>query len=581
MFDPTLNGVIAQVEAGRIVLPAMQRPFVWKEDRLTKLIDSLLRDFPIGTVLLWKTANMQRFRRFAKDVQSNAGLTVDFERGASTERYLVLDGQQRLTSLFVALSGTYDGRRLFVDVLSGLRGEKDSSETYWDCRFLTEKEAEALNTWPRPIGEKNMPAKRAVFVKFQDLTRLAAARAGVIAHQRAVELGLDVAQTTRMTESYLQCATVLSSKTALRIHLIDEDAAEPKPIEEILEIFARVNTGGLVLQKSDLLMSLLDLKWNDIQPELYRAVNDINVLRPFNITRDDLLKSVLLANGSETRFDRLVGGRDLVEKLATQLPPLLPSVQTAWKSMTLLLMDDCKITSERFFRGRHNSLLPFVHYFVANPTPSPGEKRRLVFAVYTALMSGVFAGAEARMGAFARKECLKGKPFPLEKLTRLVAQHYGVNSLELLLQKHLDLTLNITHGGITLNNNPENLQRDHIFPRALLEKQRTPSELTNHYANFHFLRGEDNLNKSDTPPHEWFKKPGNQPPYSDEDLKERLLQWEQLQPGQFPLMLQERTKLIHERALILFGLKAADADAIWNKSSPKTAEELLKELDDL
>ena len=581
MFDPTLNGVIAQVEAGKIVLPAMQRPFVWKDDRITKLIDSLLRDFPIGTVLLWKTAKMQRFRRFSKDVQSNSGLTVDFERAASTERYLVLDGQQRLTSLFVALAGSYDGLRLFVDVLSGVRGEKDSSDVYWDCRFITAKEAEILNAWPRPLGDKNAPARRTVFVKFQDLTKLAAARAGVIAHQRASELGLNDAQTTRMTESYLQCATVLSSKTALQIHLIDEDAAEPKPIEEILEIFARVNTGGLVLQKSDLLMSLLDLKWNDIQPELYRAVNDINALRPFNITRDDLLKSVLLANGSETRFDRLVGGRDLVEKLATQLPPLLPSVQTAWKSLTLLLMDDCKITSERFFRGGHNSLLPFVQYFVVNPTPSPGEKRRLVFAVYTALMSGVFAGAEARMGAFVRKECVKGKPFPLEKLTRLIVQHYGVSSLESLLQKHLDLSLNIAHGGITLNNNPENLQRDHIFPRALLEKEGKPAELINHYANFHFLRGEDNLNKSDTPPHEWFKKPGNQPSYSDEDLKERLLSWEHLQPGQFPVMLQERTKLIQTRALNLFGLKAADADAIWSKSGSKTPDELLKELDEL
>ena len=64
------------------------------------------------------------------------------------------------------------------------------------------------------------------------------------------------------------------------------------PVEEILEIFVRVNSGGLVLQKSDLLMSLLDLKWNDIQPELYRSVDDINQARPFNITRDDVLKSL-------------------------------------------------------------------------------------------------------------------------------------------------------------------------------------------------------------------------------------------------------------------------------------------------
>jgi len=117
VFDPTLNGVMAQVEAGRIVLPAMQRPFVWKDDRIAKLIDSLLRGFPIGTALLWKTATMQRFRRFQKDVDPNAGITVDFDSNISSERYLVLDGQQRLTSLYAAITGTYDGKKLFLDVL--------------------------------------------------------------------------------------------------------------------------------------------------------------------------------------------------------------------------------------------------------------------------------------------------------------------------------------------------------------------------------------------------------------------------------------------------------------------------------
>jgi len=159
MFDPTLNGVIAQIEAGKIVLPAMQRPFVWKDDRITRLIDSLLRGFPIGTALLWKTSVMQRFRPFQKDIQSDAGITIDFESGGSSERYLVLDGQQRLTSLFVALAGTYDGKKLFLDALSGAKGDKDPGNVYWDCRFLTEKEAQELNRWPRPVGDKMVEAE--------------------------------------------------------------------------------------------------------------------------------------------------------------------------------------------------------------------------------------------------------------------------------------------------------------------------------------------------------------------------------------------------------------------------------------
>lgn len=569
MFDPTLNGLMAQIEAKKIVLPAMQRPFVWKEDRVTRLVDSLLRGFPLGTALLWKTSTMQRFRCFQKDVQSDAGITVDFESDDSSERYLVLDGQQRLTSLFVAITGTYNNKRLFVDVLSGAKEEKDPGDVYWDCRFLSEKEANDLNE--RSALEAAQGGKRAIFVRFQDLTRLAPAKAGLRANEQAAKLGLDATQSTRMATGYLQCATVLASKTALQIHLIDEDAAEPMPIEEILEIFVRVNSGGLVLQKSDLLMSLLDLKWNDIQPELYRVVNEVNATRPFNITRDDILKSLLLLNGSETRFDRLVADRAKVEALASTLPALLPAARDAWKTLAVILLDDCKISTERFFRGGHNSLLPFVVYLANNPRPSDAEKRRLVASIYIAFMSGIFAGAEARMGGFARNECSRKGVFPLGKLARMVASYYGISGIDSLLARHLDLTLNIAHGGITPDeNNPENLQRDHIFPRATLEKAGTSPEQTNHYANFHFLRGRDNLNKSDTPPHEWFKKPGDQSAYTDADLKGRLLSWELLQPGQFNQLIATRGEQIRDRALTLFGTDAETFDGLFADSKPAT-----------
>ncbi|MGD0946833.1 MAG: hypothetical protein ABSA52_05330 [Candidatus Binatia bacterium] len=57
------------------------------------------------------------------------------------------------------------------------------------------------------------------------------------------------------------------------------------------------------------------------------------------------------------------------------------------------------------------------------------------------------------------------------------------------------------------------------------------------------MRSNDNLNKSATPPHEWFRKPGEQPPYTEEDLKERLLTWDLLQPGRFSDMLEYRMSL--------------------------------------
>lgn len=555
MFEQSIRGLLAQVEAGRIVLPAMQRPFVWEENRIYKLVDSLLRRFPLGTVLMWKTSDMQRYRHFKKDVDPAVAQVFTYESSASGDRYLVLDGQQRLTSLLIALKGTYGGRRLYLDALSGSSEGKDPGDTYFDCQFFTENEArEHLEKHPATL---HMP--------FRTLTEMAPEDAPGLAFKKSQELKLSDAQYQRLSQTYLRCAAATRSEKALQVHLIDGDAAaEATPVAEILEIFVRVNSGGLVLNKSDLLMSLLDLAWNDIQPALQEAVRDINLGRPFSITRDDVLKSLLLAVGSDTRFDRLVSDRDRVEKLAKLMDTQLPAITAAWQLFTGFLMTDCKILSERFFRGGHNSLLPFVMWFFKNPAPTPAQKRALRAAVYIAIMSGVFAGAEARMGKFARSEAMVVGDFPVASLAGAAKYYYGISSLEDLLRRHLDLTLNIAHGGVTLTNNPDELQRDHIFPQSTLFRQGRRDAEVNHYANFHFLRGPDNLNKSDTAPHIWFKNPGkNVPPYSDADLDERLLRWELLEPDQFDAMIAERSKRIREQAEKLFGMKESAFDALF------------------
>ena len=102
MLDPTLYGLLKQIENDEIVLPAMQRPFVWKEERISRLVDSLLRGFPVGAVMLWRTRTVQRYRRISRDVDTGVATTYVFETSSENDnRYLVLDGQQRLTSLYV------------------------------------------------------------------------------------------------------------------------------------------------------------------------------------------------------------------------------------------------------------------------------------------------------------------------------------------------------------------------------------------------------------------------------------------------------------------------------------------------
>ena len=557
MLDPTLFGLLSQVERDEIILPAMQRPFVWKEDRIYRLVDSLFRGFPIGAVMLWRTATVQRFRRLPRDLDNETAEVFNFETSTDTSnRYLVLDGQQRLTSLFAAFKGTYNHKRLFIDVLSGSAEGKDPGNQYYDCQFLTTAEAAALTS----INGEH----RRYYMPIQDLIKINPVHAATAALKKAQELKLTDDESERIAGIFIRCAAILGNSKSLQVITIDEDPSHVTPIEEILEVFVRVNSGGLVLQKSDLLMSLLDLKWNDIQPELQKLVRDINESRPFAFTRDDVLKSLLLADGAETRFDKLVNDRKQVEQLALRLPSHISVAKRAWELLGCILMDNCRIYSERFFRGGHNALLPFVLFLSKREAVTNDDRRKIVIGIYLSIMSGVFSGAEARMGAFAKNNMAGAQSFPLDELVALIKREYGIKSLDDVLRRHLDLTLNIAHGGITLDKNPEELQRDHIFPKSKLEKAGYAYEMVNHYANFHFLRGRDNLNKLDKDPHDWFRNPGkNISPYTDKDLEERLLQWEDMNPGQFESMIEKRGGKIRAKAADLFGITEEKFNALF------------------
>ena len=138
----SVSTLLDGIEKGRIVLPAIQRDFVWSADRIEKLFDSLFRGYPIGVVLLWDTTEAIQYRTFA--AHHTRGARPSYEVNDSETVQLVLDGQQRLTSLYIALRGSLDGQRLHFDVLSG-RSSDDASEEKFSFRFMTPDEAKARN----------------------------------------------------------------------------------------------------------------------------------------------------------------------------------------------------------------------------------------------------------------------------------------------------------------------------------------------------------------------------------------------------------------------------------------------------
>ncbi|MBL1352294.1 MAG: DUF262 domain-containing protein [Zetaproteobacteria bacterium] len=133
---------------GGFWLPNIQRNFVWKEDQTERLFDSLMRDYPIGTLLVWKTKSEIKHRTFVAnyknngDYKNNSNFTHFYVPENNKCKLLVLDGQQRLQSLFIGLCGSYNEKELYFNVLSGCKNTPE------DIRFVFKFKKEAPDdTW--------------------------------------------------------------------------------------------------------------------------------------------------------------------------------------------------------------------------------------------------------------------------------------------------------------------------------------------------------------------------------------------------------------------------------------------------
>ncbi|MBR0097365.1 MAG: DUF262 domain-containing protein [Synergistaceae bacterium] len=117
----TIDEVLSRINANddcEIFLPCIQRDFVWKQDRIYSLLDSLMRGDPMGVILAWETTRSINYRKFECSHNDNDNSEFQVIDGNnSTLKQYILDGQQRLQSLYIAMHGSYNGNVLYFDLL--------------------------------------------------------------------------------------------------------------------------------------------------------------------------------------------------------------------------------------------------------------------------------------------------------------------------------------------------------------------------------------------------------------------------------------------------------------------------------
>jgi hypothetical protein len=493
-------------EDGGFWLPNIQRPFVWSEEQICRLFDSILREYPISTLLVWKTRSKIRRRKFIDNFKpEHLHRLSDFHVPEDEKKKcLVLDGQQRLQSLFIGLMGSYEGRELYLDILSGEVAAPDDVK----FKFAFLEKDKAAFPW--------LKFKDIVFSK-QDMLTLAQdimSKAG---------LTLTDAEKQKVSKHVALVFKAFHSDDGVGYQELDSIENEGLYTEDdVVEVFIRANSGGTKLSKSDLLFSLLTSAWDNADDQMESLLSDLNK-HGFAFTRDFVLKTCLTLLGQGARYEvekfRKFGVREKIEAEWDGISTAIKDVLDFVRGKTFIRCDKALPS--------YLVLIPLVH--VRYHFPDTWRNARDVDSyLLRCSLVGTFGGTPDQMIDDLVKRLEDIKTFDLNEVFGVIRSKgrsleltegrfwemgYGSDTIHLL----FNLWYREFNYTPAFDNNLP--QVDHIFPQSLLRKMKVANPNTgkmnimkyreadrNQLANCMLLTAAENGagGKHNAPPEEWF-----------------------------------------------------------------------------
>ena len=481
----------------QLVLPDLQRDFVWSRDQIRLLMDSIMRGYPFGSLLFWQTRFLEvPYRDFVTDFYSGI-VFVPKNKPAGTPLRMVLDGQQRLQSLYIAIYGSHDKRRLYFNVSSGPGTAQDSEDAQDDVTA-----AYRFEFWQE--HDTNRP-KRLVLVSDLVSWPLRYEDQNIERVIESIPLTGEIASQARRNIRLLR--SVVNQGDLVPVETIDEnapDAAAARTIDEILDIFVRVNTGGTKLSRSDLMFSLLKTKWPNTRVTFDALAKAIEHKGPAGIDKDFIIRGLLSVADSPISFDvqNVQKHWEAMQKVFDQFSLAVRSAIDFCRSPDVGLLSSSMLPSM--------TLYPVIYYLFhfKNASVPDSERRPLRAALYFLLFNS-FVKSEARI-RYLRDELKKhkGGVFPLDGILKVISTrqvHHNISTTLEMLNQNPRLALNIAQPSaaketLSWQESPE---VDHIFPQSVLRPKY--GDLVDDIGNFSYLGKLRNIRKSAEMPVEYFK----------------------------------------------------------------------------
>lgn len=361
----TIEAAIKNIAERRYLLPSIQRKFTWDMDQVCRLFDSVMQHYPVNSLMLWKVNSAEshdgfRFYEFlTKYVERFAENNPDFDTKGSGEFYAVIDGQQRLTSLYIGLKGTYaiknhrkrwpkaydpavlPPRRLYLNLAVALDPERNEDQLIYDFQFLT---ADAANK--KPSDADNLWFEVGRILQFPVVETDDEIIDHVMDYLDSVGHGKN--QFARKTLSRLYFAI-------RREQVLNYFAEESQDINRVLDIFIRTNEGGTPLRFSDLLMSIMSANWEDARDKVDELVNLIRTEFGFSVDRDIVMKAAVMITDADVRFRARNFDASNVAKIRAEWDDIRDAIVESFRMISSFGLNDASLRAK-------NAVLPIVYY---------------------------------------------------------------------------------------------------------------------------------------------------------------------------------------------------------------------------
>ncbi|GAA9879599.1 DUF262 domain-containing protein [Helicobacter pylori] len=492
-------------------MPDIQREYVWLkkagEKKIEQLFDSILRGYPIGSFLFWKLPkediaksdeqdsdklNFQLYQFITNyDVRKPHNEKIRIEQIKRDDLYTALDGQQRLTSLHIGLKGTrtlkkkwakndnpnaYEEKRLYLNLKH--QPNMDSPEDNYQFEFHAKKPENDKKHWWFKVG---------------DILEL--------------ESVWDYAQEHDLKGDRLKLLETLN-KAFHDKQLISFFEETEKNLNKVLNIFIRVNSGGVKLSYSDLLMSILTASFSsDIRERMNELVDALKDKGFSNMGQDQVLKICLLLIGKDTTFELKNFNKKNIKE-----------IEENWEKITDSIYNAVKLLENFGYAGYLGSayiLSSLAYFYFLNSKMNENDKEQALKFVRNAQITSYFT------------------PSTDTKLNNIANSMKDVKTFESFnhnLAKHQTCPLKITNDAIeemmcssshalvfpilqilypNLNYKTTTFHIDHIYPKSKFKKGNKKLDkdfYENHLYNLQLLEGAENQAKKDKDPEVWLKE---------------------------------------------------------------------------